>query len=205
MELILRDIIVYLNAMPYIELMAVLFSLAFTILAAKHHISCWYFGFISAILYIHICFEAKLYQDMIISIYYALMAIYGWLEWKGIIYTSKKPKNISNMPKTLFYVFLFIGISGTFISGFLFDQLTDAFLPYFDAFTTVFAFIATWMQVKKYIENWIAFIIVDAVALMVYYYKELYLTSLLYLIYCIICIIAFISWKKNIKTSFGLQ
>jgi nicotinamide mononucleotide transporter len=93
------------------------------------------------------------------------------------------------------------GISLTLILAFGAERFSTAELAYLDAFTTVFAIIATYMVVKKYIENWLIWIVVDLVASGMYFYKDLYFTSLLFLIYTLIAIFGYFKWKKLIVNS----
>jgi nicotinamide mononucleotide transporter len=55
------------------------------------------------------------------------------------------------------------------------------------------------MVVKKYLENWLFWIVIDAVAAGMYFYKELYLTALLFILYTIIAINGFFKWKKLLR------
>jgi len=81
---------------------------------------------------------------------------------------------------------------------------TDAALPYFDAFTTVGSLVAQVLLAKKYIGNWIIWIIVDMVAINVYLFKGLYYFAFLFFVYLILCIIGFVQWKKK-RASFKLS
>lgn len=205
MDTIPSQILEYLQQMPWLEAVAVISSLLFTLLAAREKKACWYFGFTSSLIYIHICYHARLYQDAIISIYYVVMAVYGWLLWTGRLEQKKQVVHIGAMPAPLLVLLLATGTILTIGSGYFFDHYTDAHFPYTDAFTTVFALLATWMQAKKYLENWLIFLVVDFTGMIMYFQKELFFTSLLYFIYTIICIFAFISWKKQSRISSALQ
>lgn len=89
------------------------------------------------------------------------------------------------------------GLASVGLLGTLAMKYTDASLPYLDSFTTVFAVIATFMVVKKQIENWILLAIVDAVSIIMYLYKGLYFTTFLYFIYTIIAVKGYLSWEKR--------
>ena len=64
------------------ETIAVIFSVIYVILAAKKNILCWFFAAISVILYIYICWNAKLYAESSLQIFYLFMAGYGYYNWK---------------------------------------------------------------------------------------------------------------------------
>ena len=80
--------------------------------------------------------------------------------------------NPSQISQKLLMTYSIGGLVVSFSLAFFVSKFSDAILPYFDAFTTVFAIIATYMVVKKWIENWIIWIAVDIIASGMYWYKE---------------------------------
>src|SRR5690606_8807012 len=141
------------DILTFLEIIAVITALIYVFLAAKEKAICFVFGFISSAIYIYICFVYKLYFDTLISIYYTVMSVVGWFLWK-------KPKRnevleTSFIGKRKMLILSLLGFTSVAIFGTLAMKYTDASLPYIDSFTTVFAIIATFMVVKKQIENWI--------------------------------------------------
>ena len=178
-----------------IEFIAVLFSIIYVILAAKQNIWCWSASFISVLIYIYICYNAQLYPETGLQIFYLFMAGYGYYSWGKSDYKLKvKQWNVS---KHLFIIL--IGSIFTFLMGFYFATYTAAKMPIIDSFTTVFAIIATYMVTKKILENWLYWIVIDAVSVHLYLNRELHLTSLLFMLYTIIAIYGYLSWVKKIK------
>ena len=51
----------------------------------------------------------------------------------------------------------------------------------------------------KYLEQWWVWIVVDAVCVGLYIYKDLYFTAGLYALYAIIAIFGWLNWKKLMK------
>jgi len=84
--------------------------------------------------------------------------------------------------------------------GYLMGSYTDADLYYFDAFTTSGSLVAQFLLAKKYLQNWLIWIVVDLVAIPVYMYKGLYFFSFLFLVYLLICVSGYIQWKQTFKT-----
>ena len=180
----------------WLEITAVLTALIYVFLASKGNKWCFVFGLISSAIYVYITLKFNLYFDVIINIYYVAMSYFGWISWSNE--KDNEPIQISHVPKKQLQSFILIGFLVTLILAFLAEYLTDAELACFDAFTTTFAIIATYMVVKKQLENWLIWIIVDLVASGMYFYKELYFTSLLFLIYTIIAVFGYVKWKRII-------
>jgi nicotinamide mononucleotide transporter len=191
----------YISTMPLLEAAGVIASLLYTILAAREKIICWLFGLISSAIYIYICFEAKLYQDTIINFYYFAMAVYGWILWSRRNASPGGKFHIVQASQKYILLITLTGLILTAASGTFFRYFTDASLPYIDAFTTVFAFIATWMQARKMVQNWIIFMVVDFVSIFMFGIKGYYFTSILFFIYTVICIFAYLEWQKKARIS----
>lgn len=193
------DIFIFAQKFSMIEIIAVISALLFTILAAYENILCWPFGIFSSFIYLAVCMNVKLYQDAFIHVFYVVMGIYGWWIWAKKKSRNNNAISISILSTSKRLIWLLIGVLFTALSGYFFYQFTDASLPFLDAFTTVFALLATWLQARKIIDNWIIFIAVDLVAVFIYYYKELYLTSFLFAIYTLLAAFAFVVWNQKRK------
>lgn len=188
----------------WLEVIAMVTGLLFPIFSALEKKICWLFGGVSSLLYIWIMFNGKLYQDAALNLYYVIMAIVGYLMWSGVIRSKKKELVISSSNWKWITVYILIGIGYAAVGGYIFQSKTDASYPYTDAFITGFAFVATWLDAKKKIENWYIFLMVDIVSVWLFIQKGYILTAILFIIYCFICIYGIVQWHRKIK-SFKLQ
>lgn len=180
----------------YLEVVAVFTALLYVYFAIKVKSICFLFGLISSAIYIYICFNTKYYFDMLINVYYGVVSIYGIIIWnKDAVEEAPKIKSISTKKR---WTYLIIGTLLTLILGWVGWKVLESSLPFADAFTTAFSIIATWMIVKKIIENWLIWIVVDAVAAYMYFIKDLNYTAILYLIYVVLSIVGYLRWKKDI-------
>jgi len=185
-----------------IEFLAVSFSIVYVVLAAKGNIWCWLAAIISVSLYIYICYNAKLYVETILQIFYLFMAFWGYLSWKSINEKSQDPilldkkVTIQEIKLSSHIIFICFGVVFTFISGYLFSIYSDAKMPLVDSFTTIFSLIATYMVVKKILSTWLYFIVIDIVSIYLYYSRDLYFSSILFIIYSIIAVIGYYNWTK---------
>lgn len=197
---ILKQILLAILKTSLWEWLAVLSSLLYVILISYKHISAWIFAIISSALYIYICFQGQLYLESILNGFFLLMGIYGWFLW-----ASKKTGELDKIIKWRKKAhFLNIGLSLLFVIliGFIFDTYTDQANPYTDSFTSIFSLVATFMVTKKVLENWIYWIIIDAVSVYLFASRELYMTSILFLLYTGIAIFGYFKWKKQFNQHF---
>ncbi len=178
-----------------VETCAVLFSIGFIIFNARTNILSWPLGIIASILYIIVFFRSGIYGDMILQVFYIGMGFYGWITWINDKKTDDHFHVNQIQAQKLIYI-ISIGLLLSPLFGFVLDKYTDSNIPYWDAFTTVFSFIATWMMAKKYIQNWHVWVLIDSMCIAIYLYKELFMTAFLFLIYTLMAIYGLIHWRK---------
>lgn len=160
----------------------------------------WIFAIINAVLYGAVFWQAKLYADVTLQVYFFVTSIYGIYMW---LYGSDnhKPIAVSLSPPRLYLVFTIIFILMTFLWGYLLNNYTDASLGYPDSALTVMSLIGQWMLARKYLENWLLWIVADLGYIGLFSYKGLYLTSILYFIFFLLAIIGYFTWKKDYQKS----
>lgn len=175
----------------WIEGMGVFTGIAYVILAAKKHISCWFFAILSTSIYIYLCFANKLFIESGLQLFYLIMGVYGWIQWKR---DSKNDLPIQRWPVKYHMINIVISTFIMLCLGFLMQKYTDQQSPYLDAFTTVFSLAATFMVTQRVLGNWLYWVIIDFAAAILYSSRGLYLTGVQYTIFAIIAGFAFYSW-----------
>lgn len=157
----------------------------------------WIMGAIMPALSLIVYYNAGLYADFGINIYYLIAAIYGYISWT--FHKSRKEKKelpiISTplkyyIPTSITVIILFI------IIFYILINFTDSNVPFWDSLTTALSVIAMWMMARKYIEQWIVWIAVNIISVGLYIYKDIYFYAVLYAIYSIIAIFGYYNWKK---------
>ena len=180
-----------------LEVFAVITGVLYLILAAKESLWCWLFAACSTLAYLILLIQVKLYAESALQVYYLVMAAYGFYSWKNG--ANKEDHELAIISGSFkFHVFSILSIGlGTAVLGFILASVTDAQLPYIDAFTTIGALLTTWMVTRKYLENWIYWFVIDGVAVYMYWTKELYLTAMLFAFYVVMVVVGFMGWRKT--------
>lgn len=179
-----------------LEMLAVLLSLAYLVLAMKENSLCWYCAFFGTAIYIWIFGGVKLYMESLLNVYYLVMAVYGWYQWRqgGIGHHGLEVSRWSFD----YHLYAFLGVLlVTLISGYLLEKNTDARLPYLDSFTTWGSVLTTYMVARKVLENWLYWIVIDSVSIYLYLDRGLYFTAGLFAIYVVLVVIGFVTWRKH--------
>ncbi len=138
-------------------------------------------------------------MSSLLNAYYLIMSFYGFYIWKYGNKENNKVLKISSLSvKTNFKIIISLSLFSLMI-GYFMKNYTNASFAYLDSFITIFALATTFMMTRKILENWIYWIFIDSASIYLYFQKEFYFTSVLFLIYTILAIFAFITWKKEMK------
>lgn len=174
-------------------------ALLYVLLAAIENVWCWLFGVISSALSVYLCYTGQLFLESGLSAFYVVIGIYGWYQW---LYGSKEREGITiiSFPFTKNLKLVLFGLIIWFPLGLVSSRLSTQAMPYLDAFITAFSIIATWMTAKKILENWLYWIAIDALAIVLYASRDFYLLALLYFIYTLLAVAGYIKWQKKLKT-----
>ena len=167
------------------EILAVVLALLYLILAIRQNILCWLCAAISTLIYVFVFFEAKLYMESLLNVFYFLMAIYGWYSWsakKG--YPTGINITVWSLRIHIFTIILIILIS--IISGYYLTIYSDASYPYLDSMTTFFSIWATYLVALKVLENWWYWLIIDLFSMVIYWSRELEATAILFMVYILL-------------------
>jgi len=180
-----------------LEIIAVGLSLTFLILLIKENIYCWFFGITGSLVSIFLFYRIGLYAESILYCYYVLIGFYGYQLWNSKANAQELPI-IDVLPKQHFS-YILIGVVTALCLGYFLENYTEASKPYLDAFTTIFSFIASYLEAKKILSVWYYWIIVNGVTLGLYLNKELYIYFILTLLYFALSFYGLREWNRKIK------
>lgn len=164
-----------------IEVLAVVLNLLFTFFYLRFNPVCYLFGIAGPIAFIYLCAVKKLYAEIVLQIVYIGLALYGWLTLG-----QSWPSDSWNANTHL--LFIGGGVAATFISGNVLKKYTNAQLPFLDSTTTVFGIIAAWAMVNYVHENWLYFIAINMLSIILYSKRKMYLGSAMFTLYLVMAI-----------------
>ncbi len=184
-------------AMSLWEVLAVALGVAYLLLAMREHIWCWYAAFLGTAISIYVFWDASLLMESALNGYYMLMAVYGWYQWRhGGVASSPLP--IRRWPWRYHCVAIVAVVAVAGCSGFLLAAKTDAAWPYLDSFSTWGAVLTTYMVARKVLENWLYWLVIDSVSIVLYVDRGLYLYALLFLAYLVIAVFGYLTWRRHL-------
>jgi nicotinamide mononucleotide transporter len=185
-----------LNAVLSLEGVAVVTALAYLLLAARENLWCWICAFISSVLYVWIFWNARLYMESVLNVYYVVMAVWGWWSWR---YGGQRHEGlrIRMLPWWQHCALIAATLCLALANGWLMQRYTAAAMPFVDALVTWGAVVTTVLVVRKVLENWVYWLVIDGVSMLLYIDRGLYLTALLFAGYLVIVLLGLRTWWRQ--------
>lgn len=198
-------------AMSYLEFWGTITGIIAVWLSAKANAWSWIIGLLNVSLSFFLFFQIQLYPDMFLQVFFFVTNIMGWLQWKYPKMAEANLKNelkISYLNKQQIIFWTLCGLLGTILMGSFSAKLHEWFsmffskpsaFPYLDSFTSVISIIATFLMIRKKIECWILWILIDVISTYMYFLKDVKLYSLLYFVFCFMALLGFLNWEKEYR------
>ena len=184
-------------AQDLIEWLGLITGIIYVILATYEKPSCWIFGIISSAAIAWKSFDDyKLIADGILQLFYIVIGFAGLWNWMhGTRSSHPKPIIVSSFQKHLIAILLCLLLS--IPASMLLIQYAGARFGYVDTVVTLLSVWATILLVQKELYNWIYWIILDAVLVVLYFLSGGFLFSLLFIIYAMIAVFGFYHWRRH--------
>ena len=192
----LSTILEQAKAQSWLEVVAVVTAVLYLLFAIRQQIICWLFAAISTAIYIWLFVAAKLYMESVLNVFYLVMAGYGWYIWSSGK-TNGHDRPVVVWQRSTHAVAIVAIVVASTVNGYLLNAYTDAAFPYIDSLTTWSAIWATFLVARKVLENWWYWLVIDIASVLIYWSRDLQLTSVLFGIYVIMIPIGLISWTKS--------
>lgn len=183
----------------WLEIIAVVFGLASVWFARMENILVYPTGIVSVLIFVYICFFAKLYADMGINFFYFLMSVYGWYMWTRKD-KSRETLKISRSGWGEHLFNLLAGLAMFLILNYVLRNFTDSDVPLWDSLTTAIFIVAMFLMARKRIDNWTAWMLGNLISIPLYFYKGLVFTSFQYTVFLILAIMGYIEWDRKLKS-----
>jgi nicotinamide mononucleotide transporter len=172
------------------------------ILAIRQVPWCWPIGIGNALLFLVAYVNAKIYGAAGLQAVYVVVSIYGWYEWlhggadHGRLGVSRTP--------TSWMVALGVsGILGSLLLGLALKHRTNDVLPFADAAVTVFSLVAQWMATRKWLENWLLWMVLNVSNVAICVSQGLYPMAGLYAFFLVLAVFGFREWGRSLRATEG--
>ncbi|NNE57930.1 MAG: nicotinamide mononucleotide transporter [Hellea sp.] len=186
-----------------IEIIATLCGLINIILIVRRNIWNYPFGLVMVTLYFFIFKDARLYSDMLLQPYFFVMQLFGWYWWLSKPAGDGKVA-VARISTREAFAWIGIAVIGVIAVGTAMSRFTDAALPFWDAATSVGSIIAMYFMARRLLENWVVWILVDVLAIGIYWVKGLQPTSALYLVFLCMASVGLYQWYRSWRSGIAI-
>lgn len=186
------------NQLRILDILGTAVGLVYVYLEYRASIWLWVASIVMPLIDMFLYLEAGLYADFGMAIYYALAAIYGFIVWKWC--KKRGQKKAGEMPITHFKTSLVVPAALVFLAAWaaiycILTTFTNSNVPVTDSFVNALSIVALWALARKYLEQWLLWIVVDAVCCALYAYKGIPFKAGLYGLYVVIAILGYMKWR----------
>ena len=202
---LLDSLLGVLLGMAWLELTGLVSGLLCVWLLIRQNVWTFPIGLLYSFVSVAVFFKQHLYADVLLSGYYVLMNGYGWYYW---LYGGERASTagrsgshelpVTHTPRRTLVLLGIITGAATLMMAWFFDNHTGADLPYWDSTTTCLSFAAMWMTARKYLENWILWLVVDVIATGIYLVKGIELYAVLYGVYLGMAVMGWRAWQQTL-------
>lgn len=188
-----------LRAMSVWEWFGTVFGIAGVVLTARRSVFCWPAWLVSIIAYGVFFTQIKLYADAVLQVFFLITSIIGWLAWqKDKAGAPEAELPVTWTPTRERWAYLVLTVISSVGIGFVFDRFTDAHVPYWDAGCAGISVAAQILMMKRRIESWHLWVVVDVVYTALYATKGAWLTVILYAIFAVIAVGGLREWRRSV-------
>lgn len=168
----------------------------------------WPLAIASSILYFFVFQDSQLYGESALQIVFAILALWGWWQWlrsdKALAKANSEASedtpllHIARLTSTHRWRMVMVSLVLWPLVSLFLQHYTDTDVPWWDGFTTSLSLVGQYLLGRKYVENWLVWIVVNGVSIGLFAYKGLWLTVLLYLIFVVMSVIGWRTWQRKI-------
>jgi nicotinamide mononucleotide transporter len=174
--------------------------------AGRNSIHTWWLGIIGCALFGALFFKSQLYADVTLQGFFIITSLIGWYQWsKGRAISADEssaanedlPITRTHMPTLAIAVIIALAVGAGY--AWLLGNFTDAYAPSWDSLMLVLSVIAQILLMNRKLENWVFWLLVNTIAVPLFYSRGLEITAVLYAAYWVHAVYAFFKWRAEYR------
>ncbi|MEM8548012.1 MAG: nicotinamide riboside transporter PnuC [Pseudomonadota bacterium] len=188
-----------------IEWVIVAAAVAYLVLAIRQSIWCWPLAFLSTALSIYLFSEVSLYMESALNVFYLVMAVLGYWQWRArdVATAQHDGPPVGTLHWSFHLGALIVIALLVWLSSAVLSHYTDQVMPVVDSLTSWTAVWATWLQVRKVLENWFYWLAIDLVSIWLYLERGLEGYALLFGVYVVMIPFGYVAWRRSMRAATG--
>ena len=189
-----------MDTLRFLDILGFTVGLIYLYLEYRASIWLWLASVVMPAIDMVLYYRAGLYADFGMAVYYCLAAVYGYAMWKfgrGGQETRQRP--VTHFRKTLVVPAFVAFLAVWYLIYYVLTHYTDSTVPVTDAFTTALSVVALWALAQKFAEQWLLWLVADAVCCWLYVRKGIPFKAAIYGLYTLFAVFGYRKWLRMIK------
>lgn len=181
-----------------IEIAAALLGVINVLLVVRRSLWNYPFGIAMVSLYFFVFWDAKLYSDALLQIFFLLIQLYGWWAWTraervdhGVVVGW-----LGNGARLRWAAGT---VAAILLWGSAMARFTDAAAPMIDATVAGLSVSAQILQSLRKVESWILWVSVDLLAIGLFTWRGLSVTAALYALFLLLAALGLVEWQRKAR------
>lgn len=164
-------------------------------LTVKENIWNFPLGLINVATFCVVFYQSRLFADASLQVVYFVLGVIGWFMW---LHGGENRSQLKVTRASTWELSMLTALAAAGTIGFwqLFQHLGGS-ASFWDALTSSISLVAQWLLNRKRLESWVGWILVDAIYVPLYVYKELYLTAVLYAAFLVMAVMGLRAWRAS--------
>lgn len=177
-----------------LEIAAAAVTTVSILLAGRNSVHTWWTGILGCLLFGVLFYQVQLFADVVLQVFFVGTSALGWYQWK--YGNAGKPRKISVVGNIILIKIIPLGFLVAGAYGLLLHRFTEAYAPFLDSGILVFSVIAQLLMMRRNLQCWLFWLLVNTIAVPLYISRELYLTAALYACYWVNALVAYRYWQQ---------
>lgn len=184
------------SPVTWLEIVAFVLAILMVVCNMRVNPVAWPLAIASSLLYFLLFWNSKLYGEAGLQVFFVVVASWGWWQWLRGTQDDGKPLQVRSLAPSARWGLLAALAVAWPLTGLFLARTTDTDVPWWDAFPTAASLLGQWLLGRKYVENWTAWLVVNAVSVALFAYKGLWLTVVLYAIFIVMSVAGLRAWRR---------
>lgn len=181
-----------------LQIVGTALGLLYLWLEYRANIWLWVVGAIMPMVHGVLYLTSGIYADAAMQLYYVLAGLYGFVVWRLGVTRKRKVIAIQHTPTRWIAPLVVVYAVLHVVMYFVLTEFTDSRVPFFDSMSTALSIVAMWMLSRKLVEQWLVWLVVDAISVGLYLYKGIPITAMLYTLYCALALAGYMRWRRQV-------
>jgi len=182
-----------------LEIAANGFNAASILLAGRNSVHTWWTGLVGCALFSWVFFASRLYADVTLQVFFVVTSVLGWWSWQP--HSGESALVVQRTTPRALLVMFALALLCAAGYALILHRFTDAYAPIADSAVLTFSVLGQLLLMKRRVENWWAWLLVNTIAVPLYASRGLYITAALYVVFLLNALVSLRHWRRLLGAS----